>query len=167
MLVTFILTSALVTVLETVPTLRDVGSGACTLCGMERELERVGEMDEITIEVMYVSVWRLQHAPLAMILTVFSTLLYGHFPVLNTEALTPSADTSLSMAPETRSLIPSSTPTAIACSSPSSPPLATPCSFLGGLITLPILLFGLLLVTLLSFVLGREFSYVREISADK
>ncbi|KAF5338269.1 hypothetical protein D9611_014616 [Ephemerocybe angulata] len=36
----------------------------------------------------------------------------------------------------------------------------TPRSFLGRLITLPILVFGLLLITLPSFVLGREFSLV-------
>ncbi|KAG5350644.1 hypothetical protein C0989_009969 [Termitomyces sp. Mn162] len=38
----------------------------------------------------------------------------------------------------------------------------TPRSFLGRLITLPILVFGLLLITLPSFVLGREFSIVWE-----
>jgi hypothetical protein len=38
----------------------------------------------------------------------------------------------------------------------------TPRSFLGRLITLPILVFGLLLITLPSFVLGREFSHVWE-----
>ena len=38
----------------------------------------------------------------------------------------------------------------------------TPRSFLGRLITLPILVFGLLLITLPSFVLGREFSLVWE-----
>ena len=36
----------------------------------------------------------------------------------------------------------------------------TPRSFLGRLITLPLLLFGLLLIALPSFVLGREFSVV-------
>lgn len=38
----------------------------------------------------------------------------------------------------------------------------TPRSFLGRLITVPILVFGLLLITLPSFVLGREFSHVWE-----
>jgi hypothetical protein len=38
----------------------------------------------------------------------------------------------------------------------------TPRSFLGRLITVPILMFGLLLITLPSFVLGREFSLVWE-----
>lgn len=38
----------------------------------------------------------------------------------------------------------------------------TPRSFLGRLITIPILVFGLLLITLPSFVLGREFSLVWE-----
>jgi potassium voltage-gated channel Shal-related subfamily D member 2 len=36
----------------------------------------------------------------------------------------------------------------------------TPRSFLGRLITLPLLIFGLLLIALPSFVLGREFSIV-------
>jgi hypothetical protein len=38
----------------------------------------------------------------------------------------------------------------------------TPRSFLGRLITLPLLVFGLLLIALPSFVLGREFSLVWE-----
>ena len=38
----------------------------------------------------------------------------------------------------------------------------TPRSFLGKLITLPLLVFGLLLIALPSFVLGREFSIVWE-----
>ena len=36
----------------------------------------------------------------------------------------------------------------------------TPRSFLGRLITIPLLLFGLLLIALPSFVLGREFSVI-------
>ncbi|KAF5324018.1 hypothetical protein D9611_008440 [Ephemerocybe angulata] len=44
----------------------------------------------------------------------------------------------------------------------------TPRSFLGRLITLPILVFGLLLITLPSFVLGREFSLVwTQMTEDK
>jgi potassium voltage-gated channel Shal-related subfamily D member 2 len=38
----------------------------------------------------------------------------------------------------------------------------TPRSFLGKLLTLPLLVFGLLLIALPSFVLGREFSLVWE-----
>ena len=38
----------------------------------------------------------------------------------------------------------------------------TPRSFLGRLITVPLLVFGLLLIALPSFVLGREFSIVWE-----
>lgn len=38
----------------------------------------------------------------------------------------------------------------------------TPRSFLGRLLTLPLLVFGLLLIALPSFVLGREFSLVWE-----
>ncbi|KAG6843770.1 hypothetical protein H0H87_000675 [Tephrocybe sp. NHM501043] len=131
----------------------------------------------LRIEVIYVSVWRLQHVLLAidffiaMILTVLMSP-----PLLNFNTLTHTmciADTSLSAAPGIPSSIPSSTltgdpsqlssiPAAPGSSSSSLPPSATRC-FLGSLITLPILLFGLLL----SFVLGREFSYVREISADR
>lgn len=43
----------------------------------------------------------------------------------------------------------------------------TPRSFLGRLITLPLLVFGLLLIALPSFVLGREFSLVWEEMTEK
>ena len=43
----------------------------------------------------------------------------------------------------------------------------TPTSFIGRLITLPLLLFGLLLIALPSFVLGREFSIVWENMTNK
>ena len=43
----------------------------------------------------------------------------------------------------------------------------TPRSFLGRLVTLPLLLFGLFLIALPSFVLGREFSIVWEKMAPK
>lgn len=42
----------------------------------------------------------------------------------------------------------------------------TPRSILGRLITVPLLAFGLLLIALPSFVLGREFSLVWEQMAD-
>lgn len=41
----------------------------------------------------------------------------------------------------------------------------TPRSFLGRLFTVPLLVFGLLLIALPSFVLGREFSIVWELMA--
>lgn len=42
----------------------------------------------------------------------------------------------------------------------------TPRSFLGRLITLPLLVFGLLLIALPTFVLGREFSLVWELMEE-
>ena len=42
----------------------------------------------------------------------------------------------------------------------------TPRSFLGRLITLPLLVFGLLLIALPTFVLGREFSIVWEYMSE-
>ncbi|KAF5348601.1 hypothetical protein D9756_009695 [Leucocoprinus leucothites] len=95
----------------------------------------------LTIEVMYLSVRRSQHALLAiaffviMILTVFSTLLQS----------IPSAAWFVLV-----------TITTVGYGE------ITPRSFLGRLITLPILVCGLLLITLPSFVLGREFSLVWE-----
>lgn len=42
----------------------------------------------------------------------------------------------------------------------------TPRSFLGRLITVPLLVFGLLLIALPTFVLGREFSIVWDLMKD-
>ncbi|KAG6876750.1 hypothetical protein C0992_011955 [Termitomyces sp. T32_za158] len=120
----------------------------------------------LTIEVMYISVRRSQHALLAisffviMILTVFSTLLYfaerGTWdPVLETFVNVDGDPTQFSSIPAAAWFV-LVTITTVGYGE------ITPRSFLGRLITLPILVFGLLLITLPSFVLGREFSIVWE-----
>ncbi|KNZ77936.1 Potassium voltage-gated channel subfamily B member 2 [Termitomyces sp. J132] len=120
----------------------------------------------LTIEVMYISVRRSQHALLAisffviMILTVFSTLLYfaerGSWdPVLETFVNVDGDPTQFSSIPAAAWFV-LVTITTVGYGE------ITPRSFLGRLITLPILVFGLLLITLPSFVLGREFSIVWE-----
>jgi len=118
----------------------------------------------LTIEVMYVSVRRSQHALLAigffviMILTVFSTLLYfaerGTWdPILDGFVNADGDPTQFSSIPAAAWFV-LVTITTVGYGE------ITPRSFLGRLITIPILMFGLLLITLPSFVLGREFSLV-------
>ncbi|EFI27342.1 hypothetical protein CC1G_14815 [Coprinopsis cinerea okayama7 len=118
----------------------------------------------MTIEVMYLSVQRSQHALLAigffviMMLTVFSTLLYfserGSWDdVLNT-FINSEGD------PSQFSSIPAAAWFVVVTITTVGYGEITPRSFLGRLITIPILVFGLLLITLPSFVLGREFSLV-------
>ncbi|KAF8988556.1 hypothetical protein BDQ17DRAFT_1314624 [Cyathus striatus] len=118
----------------------------------------------LTIEVMYLSVRRSQHALLAigffviMVLTVFSTLLYfaerGTWDeVLGTFINSDGDPTSFSSIPAAAWFV-IVTITTVGYGE------ITPRSFLGRLVTLPILVFGLLLITLPSFVLGREFSVV-------
>ncbi|KAF8074171.1 hypothetical protein FPV67DRAFT_791341 [Lyophyllum atratum] len=125
----------------------------------------------LTIEVMYVSVRRSQHALLAigffvmMILTVFSTLLYfaerGSWdPILETFVNADGDPTQFSSIPAAAWFV-LVTITTVGYGE------ITPRSFLGRLITLPILMFGLLLITLPSFVLGREFSVVWEKMTSK
>jgi len=120
----------------------------------------------LTIEVMYVSVRRSQHALLAigffvvMILTIFSTLLYfaerGSWdPILDTFVNAEGDPTQFSSIPAAGWFV-LVTITTVGYGE------ITPRSFLGRLITLPILVCGLLLITLPSFVLGREFSIVWE-----
>ncbi|TEB27742.1 voltage-gated potassium channel [Coprinellus micaceus] len=118
----------------------------------------------LTIEVMYLSVRRSQHALLAigffvvMILTVFSTLLYfaerGTWDeVLDTFVNSDGDPTQFTSIPAAAWFV-IVTITTVGYGE------ITPRSFLGRLVTLPILVFGLLLITLPSFVLGREFSLV-------
>ncbi|TFK33509.1 hypothetical protein BDQ12DRAFT_700737 [Crucibulum laeve] len=117
-----------------------------------------------TIEVMYLSVRRSQHALFAigffvvMVLTVFSTLLYfaerGTWDeVLGTFINSDGDPTQFSSIPAAAWFV-LVTITTVGYGE------ITPRSFLGRLVTLPILVFGLLLITLPSFVLGREFSLV-------
>ncbi|KAF8956806.1 hypothetical protein BDZ97DRAFT_1847600 [Flammula alnicola] len=120
----------------------------------------------LTIEVMYLSVRRSQHALLAigffvvMILTVFSTLLYfaerGTWDELLGTFINSDGD------PSQFSSIPAAAWFVLVTITTVGYGEITPRSFLGRLITLPILVFGLLLITLPSFVLGREFSLVWE-----
>ncbi|KAF8156567.1 hypothetical protein B0H34DRAFT_466692 [Crassisporium funariophilum] len=120
----------------------------------------------LTIEVMYLSVRRSQHALLAigffviMILTVFSTLLYfaerGTWDELMGTFINVDGD------PTQFSSIPAAAWFVLVTITTVGYGEITPRSILGRLITLPILVFGLLLITLPSFVLGREFSLVWE-----
>ncbi|KAF6746586.1 hypothetical protein DFP72DRAFT_634672 [Ephemerocybe angulata] len=126
----------------------------------------------LTIEVMYLSVRRSQHALLAigffvvMILTVFSTLLYfaerGTWgEVMDTFINSDGDPTQFASIPAAAWFVIVTITTVGYCE-------ITPRSFLGRLITLPILVFGLLLITLPSFLLGREFSLVwAAITEDK
>ncbi|KIK06346.1 hypothetical protein K443DRAFT_129929 [Laccaria amethystina LaAM-08-1] len=119
-----------------------------------------------TIEVMYLSVRRSQHALLAigffvvMILTVFSTLLYfaerGTWDEVLETFINSDGD------PTQFSSIPAAAWFVLVTITTVGYGEITPRSFLGRLVTLPILVFGLLLITLPSFVLGREFSLVWE-----
>ncbi|KAF6746434.1 hypothetical protein DFP72DRAFT_1152288 [Ephemerocybe angulata] len=126
----------------------------------------------LTIEVMYLSVRRSQHALLAigfflvMILTVFSTLLYfaerGTWDEVMDTFINSDGD------PTQFASIPAAAWFVLVTITTVGYGEITPRSFLGRLITLPILVFGLLLITLPSFVLGREFSLVwTQMTADK
>ncbi|CAK5277657.1 unnamed protein product [Mycena citricolor] len=138
----------------------------------------------LTIEVIYIAVRQSQHALFAvgffvvMALTVFSTLLYfaergtwddilgtfintdgdpSQFAVLNPGGcLVCSHTISHSNYLEISRRFVLVTITTVGYGE------ITPRSFLGRLITIPLLIFGLLLIALPSFVLGREFSMVWE-----
>ncbi|KAF8628767.1 hypothetical protein AX15_003739 [Amanita polypyramis BW_CC] len=120
----------------------------------------------LTIEVMYLSVRRSQHALLAigffvvMILTVFSTLLYFAERGTWDEGLGVFINSDGN--PTQFSSIPAAGWFVLVTISTVGYGEITPRSFLGRLITIPILVFGLLTITLPSFVLGREFSIVWE-----
>ncbi|KAF9442299.1 voltage-gated potassium channel [Macrolepiota fuliginosa MF-IS2] len=120
----------------------------------------------LTIEVMYLSVRRSQHALLAigffviMILTVFSTLLY--FAERGTWDETLETFINSDGDPSQFTSIPAAAWFVLVTITTVGYGEITPRSFLGRLITLPILVCGLLLITLPSFVLGREFSLVWE-----
>lgn len=120
----------------------------------------------LTIEVMYLSVRRSQHALFAigffviMILTVFSTLLY--FAERGTWDNTIGTFVNSDGDPSQFSSIPASAWFVLVTITTVGYGEITPRSFLGRLITLPLLVCGLLLIALPSFVLGREFSLVWE-----
>jgi len=120
----------------------------------------------LTIEVMYLSVRRSQHALLAisffvvMVLTVFSTLLY--FAERGTWDETLETFVNINGDPTQFTSIPAAAWFVIVTITTVGYGEITPRSFLGRLVTLPLLVFGLLLIALPSFVLGREFSLVWE-----
>ncbi|KAJ7343134.1 hypothetical protein DFH08DRAFT_871830 [Mycena albidolilacea] len=120
----------------------------------------------LTIEVMYISVRQSQHALFAlgffvvMVLTVFSTLLYfaerGTWDDLLDTFINTDGD------PSQFASIPAAAWFVLVTITTVGYGEITPRSFLGRLVTLPLLVFGLLLIALPSFVLGREFSLVWE-----
>ncbi|KAI0754725.1 voltage-gated potassium channel [Daedaleopsis nitida] len=119
-----------------------------------------------TIEVMYLSFRRSQHALLAlsffvvMVLIVFSTLLY--FAERGTWDETLGIFLNSDGDPSQFSSIPAAGWFVLVTITTVGYGEITPRSFLGRLITLPLLVFGLLLIALPTFVLGREFSIVWE-----
>ncbi|KAI6128760.1 hypothetical protein EDD17DRAFT_1739310 [Pisolithus thermaeus] len=120
----------------------------------------------LTIEVMYLAIRRSHHALLAlsffiaMVLTVFSTLLYfaerGTWD--DTLEMFINSDGDPSQFPS----IPAAAWFVLVTITTVGYGEITPRSFLGRLVTVPLLMFGLLLIALPSFVLGREFSIVWE-----
>jgi len=115
---------------------------------------------------MYESVRRSQHALLAIgfftffVVIFFSTLLY--FAERGTWDSTLDTFINSSGDPTQFGSIPSAAWFVIVTITTVGYGEITPRSFLGKLITLPLLVFGLLLIALPSFVLGKEFSIVWE-----
>ncbi|KAF8895953.1 voltage-gated potassium channel [Mucidula mucida] len=124
----------------------------------------------LTIEVMYLSVRRSRHALLAicffviMVLSVFSTLLY--FAERGTWDTTLETFINSDGDPSQFASIPAAAWFVLVTITTVGYGEITPRSFLGRLVTLPLLICGLLLVALPSFVLGREFSIVWEKMAE-
>lgn len=124
----------------------------------------------LTIEVMYLAVRRSHHALLAlsffiaMVLTVFSTLLYfserGTWDDNLETFINSDGDATQFQSIPAAAWFVLVTITTVGYGE------ITPRSVLGRLITVPLLAFGLLLIALPSFVLGREFSLVWEQMSD-
>ncbi|TFY62513.1 hypothetical protein EVJ58_g3816 [Rhodofomes roseus] len=124
----------------------------------------------LTIEVMYLSFRRSQHALLAlaffvvMVLVVFSTLLYfaerGTWDEVLGTFINSDGDPSQFASIPAAAWFVACTITTVGYGE------ITPRSFLGRLITIPLLVFGLLLIALPTFVLGREFSLVWEMMKE-
>ncbi|KIJ59661.1 hypothetical protein HYDPIDRAFT_140475 [Hydnomerulius pinastri MD-312] len=120
----------------------------------------------LTIEVMYLAIRRSHHALLAlsffiaMVLTVFSTLLY--FAERGTWDDTLETFINSDGDPSQFPSIPAAAWFVLVTITTVGYGEITPRSVLGRLITVPLLAFGLLLIALPSFVLGREFSIVWE-----
>ncbi|KAH9851494.1 voltage-gated potassium channel [Lenzites betulinus] len=123
-----------------------------------------------TIEVMYLSFRRSQHALLAlsffvvMVLVVFSTLLY--FVERGTWDETLGTFLNSDGDPSQFASIPAAGWFVLVTITTVGYGEITPRSFLGRLVTLPLLVFGLLLIALPTFVLGREFSLVWELMEE-
>ncbi|KAI0647804.1 voltage-gated potassium channel [Trametes meyenii] len=124
----------------------------------------------LTIEVMYLSFRRSQHALLAlsffvgMVLIVFSTLLY--FAERGTWDETLGTFLNSDGDPSQFASIPAAGWFVLVTITTVGYGEITPRSFLGRVITLPLLVFGLLLIALPTFVLGREFSLVWELMEE-
>ncbi|KAL0067334.1 hypothetical protein AAF712_005561 [Marasmius tenuissimus] len=193
LMTSLILTSAVVTVSAVLVWDRDYFGGH-VYCGISREMcrmefimEKLAKMGDLphptflsllpaltndsTIEVMYISVRRSQYALFAigffviMVLTVFSTLLY--FAERGTWDTTLETFINSDGDPTQFASIPAAAWFVLVTITTVGYGEITPRSFLGRLVTLPLLVFGLLLIALPSFVLGREFSLVWEKMSSK
>jgi len=120
----------------------------------------------LTIEVMYLSMKRSKEALLAlgffvlMAVVVFSTLLYFAERGFWDDSLETFVDSDGD--PSKFGSIPAAAWFVLVTITTVGYGETVPRTFLGRLITLPLLLFGLLLIALPSFVLGREFAAVWE-----
>ncbi|KAF8125082.1 hypothetical protein EV363DRAFT_677447 [Boletus edulis] len=118
----------------------------------------------LTIEVMYLAIRRSHHALLAlsffiaMLLTVFSTLLYFAERGIWDDTLETFINSDGD--PSQFASIPAAAWFVLVTITTVGYGEITPRSTLGRLVTVPLLAFGLLLIALPSFVLGREFSIV-------
>lgn len=125
----------------------------------------------LTIEVMFLSFRRSEHALLAlaffvvMVLVVFSTLLY--FAERGTWDETLGIFMNSDGDPSQFASIPAAAWFVLVTITTVGYGEITPRSFLGRLITVPLLVFGLLLIALPTFVLGREFSIVWDLMKDQ
>ncbi|KIP08581.1 hypothetical protein PHLGIDRAFT_104059 [Phlebiopsis gigantea 11061_1 CR5-6] len=124
----------------------------------------------LTIEVMFLSFRRSEHALLAlaffvvMVLVVFSTLLY--FAERGTWDETLGIFMNSDGDPSQFASIPAAGWYVLVTITTVGYGEITPRSFLGRLITVPLLVFGLLLIALPTFVLGREFSVVWDLMKE-
>ncbi|GJE88809.1 ion transporter [Phanerochaete sordida] len=124
----------------------------------------------LTIEVMYLSFRRSEHALLAlaffvvMVLVVFSTLLY--FAERGSWDETLGIFINSDGDPSQFASIPAAAWFVLVTITTVGYGEITPRSFLGRLITVPLLVFGLLLIALPTFVLGREFSAVWDLMKE-
>ncbi|RDB30383.1 Potassium voltage-gated channel subfamily D member 3 [Hypsizygus marmoreus] len=204
-----ILISAVVTVLETVPTLHTISTGAWF--GVETSLVALftveyiarclawsgswmsllrwqtsffGIIDLLSVAPYYIEIllhqdtsvlFRFSILRMFRLLRVFKPFRYNNTILLTIEVITllyfaergtwdPLLDTFVNADgdPTQFSSIPAAAWFVLVTITTVGYGEITPRSFLGRLITIPILMFGLLLITLPSFVLGREFSIVWE-----